>query len=151
MDGGFPGRRQGGGEEGRSLRIGKKTGSSDGGTIAEGPKGQGIKLRKQPTVPTKPALGTEGTGTKDYGIRTQHEGSRTHGAGQNHRTNPTKHLVAKDERTNHRLCQKLPQMPTEQSVPAPTLWAVLPTRIALRPVAIHSNGLHHGTPNLVRL
>jgi len=59
--------------------------------------------------------------------------------------------MAKDERANHRLCQKLPRMPTEQGVSTPTLWAVLPGRITLRPMAFYSNGLHHETPNLGRL
>jgi len=113
VDEGIPGRCQGRGEEGRSLGTGEETGSGIGGTVAEGPKGQEIKLRRQPTVPTKPALDTKEPGAEDYGIRTRHKGGRTHRAGQNHRTNPTKLLVAKNERTNHRLCQKLPRMPTD--------------------------------------
>ena len=69
VDAGIPGRSQGRREEGRSLRTGKVTGSTVRGTVAKGPKGQGIKLQRQPTVPTKPALNTEGSGAEGYGIR----------------------------------------------------------------------------------
>jgi len=81
VDAGIPGRHQGKGEGGQSLRTGKETGSGVGGTIAAGPKGQGTKLRRQPTVPTKPDLDSEGPGAEDYGIRTRHKGGRTHGKG----------------------------------------------------------------------
>jgi len=56
-----------------------------------------------------------------------------------------------NERTNHRLRQKLPRVPAQQGVPAPTVRDVLPTGITIHPMAIHSNGLHHETSPLRRL
>ena len=97
MDEGIPGKRQGRREEKRGLRTGQETGSGGRRTAAERPKGQGTELREGPTVPMEPALGTGRIGAEDYGIRTRHEGGRTHGAGQDHRTNSAKLLVAKDE------------------------------------------------------
>ena len=148
-DGRIPGKRQGRREEGRSLRIGEETGSGARRTIAEGPKGQGIELRKWPTLPTKPALGTEETDTESHEVRTRHKGGRAQGTGQDHRVNSTKLLVAKNERTNHRLRQKLPRVPKD--IPASTLRAVLPAGTAIRTLEVNSNGLYHRTPDFERL
>jgi len=99
----IPDEGQGRREKGRSLCTGYETGSGDRRTVTEGPKSQGIKERKRAAVQKEPTLGPEEPGTADNGIRTRHESGRTHGTGQNHRANTTKLLVAKDERTNHRL------------------------------------------------
>ena len=57
-------------------------------------------------------------------------------------------LVAKDERSNHRLRQQLLRMSAKQDFPTPAVWAVLPTRAAIRTMAVNSNRLYHGTPDL---
>jgi len=57
-------------------------------------------------------------------------------------------LVAKNERSHHRLRQKLSGMPTEQGPPTPTLWAILAAGTAVHTMAIDSNRLHHGTTGL---
>jgi len=38
-------------------------------------------------------------------------------------------------------------MPTKQGISTPTLLAVLPAGTAVRTMAVHSNGLHHGDTN----
>jgi len=59
--------------------------------------------------------------------------------------------VAKNERTDHRFCQKLPRLPTNQGLPSSTIWAVFAVGATIRTMAVHSNRLHQGTPNLRRL
>jgi len=144
----IPGRRQEGREKRRNLRTGQETGSGGRRTVAEGPKGQGTKLRKRYPISTEPTWGTKWTDTKDTRVRTRYKGGRAHGTGQNYRTNPTKLLEAQNERKNHRLRQKLPRVPAEQGGPTPTLWPDLPAGTTIHPVAIHSDGLHHGLPPL---
>jgi len=151
MVGKIPGEGQGRREKRRSLRTGYETGSGDRRTVTEGPKDQGIKERKRAVVQKEPTLGPEEPGTADNGIRTRHESGRTHGTGQYHRANATKLLVAKDERTNHRLRQELPGMPAKQGDSPPAIRSILAPRAPIRPLAIDRHGLHHGTPAFRRM
>jgi len=82
---------------------------------------------------------------KSNGIGARHKGGRAYGAGQDNRAGSTELLVATDERTNHRLCQKLPRMSTEQGITTPTLRNVLATRITICALAVDCHGLYYRT------
>jgi len=133
--------------KGRNLPIGK-IGSRVGKIDSERPKGQGRKYRSQGWIalPKEPTLGTRRNSTPDLGIRARHQGSRSHGPGQNHQAHPTKLLVTQDEQTYHRLHQKLPGMPVEQSLSTPTSQTVLTAGTPICSLAVNRYGLHYGTP-----
>ena len=54
--------------------------------------------------------------------------------------------MAKDERPNYRLRQKLPGMPEKQGLQTPTLWPVVTRGAPIRTIAVNCDGLHHRTP-----
>ena len=63
----------------------------------------------------------------------------------------TKLLMAKDERTDPRLCQKLPGMSTKQVLMTSAVRAILAPRTTLCPVAVYRHGLHHGVTTVGRM
>ena len=90
-------------KKGQGLQTGKETGSGSRRTVAEGLKDRGATEQERSAVPKKPALGSKRAGTTDTGVRTQHKNHWPYRVGQNNQTDPTEFLVAKDERSNHRL------------------------------------------------
>jgi len=107
--------------------------------------------RRWPGIPKEPTLDPERSNTADNNIETRHEGSRAHGSGQDYRTNPTKLLVAEDERADHRLRQKLPEMSAEQSLPTSAIQTIPTTTTSVRTLAINSHGFHHEAPGIGRV
>ena len=88
-------------------------------------------------------MGSGSNNPSGYGIRARHQGGRTYGTRQDHRADSAKFLVAQNERTDYRFCQKLSVMPEKQSIAPFALWSVLATGVALRPMAVNSDGFHY--------